>query len=494
MRPKPSEDQRPSEGSAFGHLSPEQQLAHLNALVACSHDAIFTTDLSGTILSWNPASERIYGYTAEEMIGSSITKVLPPERRDELREIIQAIVTGSTPESFETRRIRKDGVAIDVYVTVSPVRSASGQLLGVSTIARDITGRKSAEAALAQKQRELQDYFENAVIGLHWVGGDGTILWANKAEMDLLGYQAQEYIGHHIAEFHADAQTIDDILCRLTKNEKLHGYEARLRCKDGSIKHVLISSSVLWENGRFVHTRCFTVDVSERKLAEEALRRTEKLAASGQLAASMAHEINNPLEAVMNLLFLAKSYQTEGQQYEFLSMAESELKRVAYISRRSLAFFKEGPERKNLELDRVVTDVVSIYQSRIQGRQIDVDCQLSPACVDGFEGELRQVISNLLLNAVDASKLGGKITIRVHRRGGKAVCLIADRGCGISAGDQRRIFQPFFTTKQETGTGLGLWLSKELVKSHGGSLRFKSWDSSRNAGTGTVFRFTVPAC
>ena len=136
----------------------------------------------------------------------------------------------------------------------------------------EIVVRKRAEAALRRREKELADFVDNATIGLHWVDGNGTILWANKAELELLGYTHEEYIGHHVAEFYADADVITDILQRLTANEELHDYEARLRCKDGSIRYVHINSNVYWEDGKFVHTRCFTRDITERRIAEEALR------------------------------------------------------------------------------------------------------------------------------------------------------------------------------------------------------------------------------
>lgn len=125
-------------------------------------------------------------------------------------------------------------------------------------------------------QRELRDYFENASIGLHWVDANGIIIWANAAELALLGYDEKEYIGHHIAEFHADKDMIADILNRLKRNETLHSYEAQMLCRDGSTRYVSINSSVLWEGERFVHTRCFTIDITEQKLAEKALKESEE--------------------------------------------------------------------------------------------------------------------------------------------------------------------------------------------------------------------------
>ncbi|HEV3262610.1 MAG TPA: PAS domain S-box protein [Gemmataceae bacterium] len=140
---------------------------------------------------------------------------------------------------------------------------------------QEIEQRTQAEESLRRSERDLADFFENAAIGLHWVGPDGSILRANQAELDLLGYPREEYVGHHIAEFHADAEVISDILRQLQAGETLRDYAARLRCKDGSIKDVLIDSSVLWEEGRFIHTRCFTRDITERKRAGEALRESE---------------------------------------------------------------------------------------------------------------------------------------------------------------------------------------------------------------------------
>jgi PAS domain S-box-containing protein len=135
-----------------------------------------------------------------------------------------------------------------------------------------ITGALNTISSLDGRERELADFVENAVLSLHWVDGSGRILWANQAELDLLGYTREEYVGHLITEFHVDGPVIEDILARLHRNERINNREARMRAKDGSIKEVLISSSVLFEEGRFVHTRCFTRDITDRKIAERRLR------------------------------------------------------------------------------------------------------------------------------------------------------------------------------------------------------------------------------
>ena len=177
-------------------------------------------------------------------------------------------------------------------------------MIGVVLIFRDVTEQRQAEADLRASEQELADFFENATVGLHWVGPDGIILRANRAELDMLGYSREEYVGRPIADFHADQDVICDILNRLQGGEQLGDYPARLKCKDGAIKDVLIDSSVLWRGGEFVHTRCFTRDVTERKRAEDALRQSEQKAhfladASAALASVVDYE--STLQKVANL-------------------------------------------------------------------------------------------------------------------------------------------------------------------------------------------------
>jgi PAS domain S-box-containing protein len=253
----------------------------LSAIIESAEDAIVSKTLDGIITSWNKGAERIFGYTADEAIGQPVTMLIPADHQDEEPAILARLRRGERIEHYETIRVRKDGTLVDISLTVSPIRGPKGQIIGASKIARDISERKRAEEALRQSEQELADFFENAVVGLHWVGPDGTILRANRAELEMLGYSPEEYIGHHIAEFHADRRTISDILRRLQAGEVLQEYEARLRCKDGSVKHVLIDSSVMWKSGEFAHTRCFTRDISERKQAEEKLLERARLSALG---------------------------------------------------------------------------------------------------------------------------------------------------------------------------------------------------------------------
>jgi PAS domain S-box-containing protein len=256
--------------------------------------AIFATDIEGRVVSWNTGAERIFGYTEEEIMGQDGSIIFTPED----------IASGAPEQELRTAEregraederwhVRKDGSRFWASGIMTPLRDETGNLRGFVKVARDNTEGKQAQEALRQREEELTDFFENAALGLHWVGPDGTILRANRAELDLLGYTREEYIGHNIAEFHVDSNIINDILQRLTRNETLHSYEARLRCKDGSIRHVLISSNVRRDNGRFIHTRCFTRDITERKRFEDELReQTETLETVNRVGQLLTAELD----------------------------------------------------------------------------------------------------------------------------------------------------------------------------------------------------------
>jgi PAS domain S-box-containing protein len=476
---------------ALRQLGPEERAAHLASIIEHSTDAILSTSVDGTVLSWNESAQRTFGYTAEEMIGTDITTIIPWRPSNAPTATAYQLREGLAMGSFEAGCICKDGKAIDAQITVSPIYDKHRQLIGISILARDITQQKKMQRDLLEKQKEIEDYIENSVIGLHWVGPDGTILWANKAEMELLGYAPHEYIGQHIANFHVDGNAIDDILSRLNRNEMLHGYEARMKCKDGSIRHVLINSSVLREGDRFVHTRCFTLDVTEKKQAEDALRRAEKMAATGRLAATIAHEVNNPLEAVTNLIYLAEGAASLEEAKEFLKLAGPELARVAQLTKQTLGFFRDPTTPKVFDLSKLVAEVLTLYHSKIEGRNVTVQTELAPSLVRASEAEFRQVIANLLTNALDASDQGGRIRVRVRRKGGFVQLTFCDYGIGIPKRDRNQIYEPFFTTKGERGNGLGLWVSRGIVEKHAGKIIMRS--STTPGKSGTIFSIHLSA-
>jgi signal transduction histidine kinase len=226
--------------------------------------------------------------------------------------------------------------------------------------------------------------------------------------------------------------------------------------------------------------------------AQEALRRSEKLAVTGRLAASIAHEINNPLEAVTNLLYLIRLSPDCGQTSKYLTDAEQELARVAEIVKQALRFYREPHHPVETEVGAVLHSVLVLYNSRLASADIAVEVESlnSSATVLASPGELRQVMANLIGNAIDAMRHGGRLCIRVSTTNQRLRLTIADTGSGIPPALLPAIFEPFVTTKGETGTGLGLWVTGEIIRRNGWTIRVRS--RSGAARSGTAFSITMP--
>lgn len=237
-------------------------------------------------------------------------------------------------------------------------------------------------------------------------------------------------------------------------------------------------------------------DVTDRKLAEYALRTAEKIAATGKLANAIAHEINNPLEALTNLLYLAQSVPDLETVHSYLDRANEELARISRITKQSLSFHRDTQNAIPIDLGGLMSEVVSLYDKWAATRRVRLvlDRRNVPE-VHGFPGQLTQVFGNLIRNATEASPSGSEVLIRVRHavRGGHegAKVTIRDRGAGIPPSVQRQIFDPFFTTKELKGSGLGLWVSRTLIMNHSGNIRFRS--SNTQGKSGTTFQVFVPA-
>ncbi|MEO6965095.1 MAG: ATP-binding protein [Acidobacteriaceae bacterium] len=231
----------------------------------------------------------------------------------------------------------------------------------------------------------------------------------------------------------------------------------------------------------------FSLDITQRVMTEDALIRSEKLAAAGRLAASIAHEINNPLESLTNLVYLAQTESEMGRIREILAMAEEELIRVSAVARTSLGFYRERTTAVRFDISTTVKEVLELFRKQIAAGGVQVRPELiaENAEVEGWPGEIKQTISNLLLNALHASGPSATIRIRVKRVRDRVQLVIADGGHGIGPTHLAHIFEPFYSTKKDSGTGLGLWVTRQIVEKHGGSIRVRSnIDTWRH---GTVF-------
>jgi len=236
-------------------------------------------------------------------------------------------------------------------------------------------------------------------------------------------------------------------------------------------------------------------DITERKMAEETIRRAEKLATAGELGATIAHEMNNPLAAVTNLVYLIrKNKSLDEKARKQLELLDQELGRMAHMTRRTLGFYRDTSSPVPADMSQIMDEVLELYARKLHSKAIKIQKEYQAhAEVTVFPGEIRKVFSNLIANAIDAIKGHGVITIRVrtshswnHSGLLGARVTVADSGTGITAADKRRIFEPFYTTKKETGTGLGLWLSKDIVQKHGGSI------SVHSKPNGAVFSVFIP--
>jgi PAS domain S-box-containing protein len=268
-----------------------EALARLNAFLDNAPLGIAFFDPELRYERINPFLAKANNKPVSEHIGRTLSEILP----DFPSEILEAYRRVASPNGTSfTGQVQRTGAYAPGetqvwHVTAFPVRQVDGHNLGAGVVAQDVTDRLRAEEDLRRSERNLSDFFENANVGLHWVGPDGIILRANKAELDMLGYTRDEYVGRLIADFHEDQETICDILARLGRGDRLNNYPARLRCKDGTIRDVLISSSVLFEDGRFVHSRCFTRDVTEvKRAADELAEQARASSLRADVAAALA--------------------------------------------------------------------------------------------------------------------------------------------------------------------------------------------------------------
>lgn len=464
------------------------------------------------IIDANPAMTTLLGFPYTNLIGKTLWDIGLFADRAATMDVFQALQEHTTIHSPHAVLPTYDGQQRDVEC-ISTIYNVHDQQI-VQCNLRDITQRVQAEALLRQREQELTDFFENATIGLHWVGPDGRILWANRAELELLGYTPEEYLGHHIAEFHADPEVIHDILARLNHGEDVHNYEARLMRKDGTIRYVLISSNVYWEDDHFIHTRCFTRDITDRKLAEqereELLAREQAARREAQEAVHMrnvflsiaAHELRTPLTSLLG-------------HAQLLQRRIARERTITPTGMRAIGVIAEQAQRLNklilalldisrietgqLSLERGPLDLGALVQRVVEETQLTlahhhIDCQLpsGPLMMDGDALRLEQVVQNLLTNAVKYSPEGGSIVVHLEQQAAHVCLQVRDSGIGIPAVDQAHLFQQFYrgsNTDLHTsgGLGIGLYTVKEIVTLHGGTITVDSQE-----GVGSTFTVRLP--
>lgn len=468
---------------------------HLAAIVDSSDDPIISKDLDGIITSWNQAATRVFGYQPDEIIGRSILQLIPPELHHEEDEILRKLRAGERIEHYETVRVGKNGEQIAVSVTISPIKDETGRVIGGSKIARDISARKKNDE-LRFRLAAIVDTADDAIISKDL---NGVVTSWNEGAHRMFGYTAEEMIGVSILRLIPEELQYEEeqILRTLRAGDRIDHYETTRRKKNGESLEVSITiSPIKDESGHVIGASKIARDISDRKRVERLLIQSEKIAATGRMAATVAHEINNPLESVINLIYLARQNTSEeGKVHKFLLTAEQELERVSHIARQTLGYYRDTGSATEVYLHDLVQNVLTVYHAKLISASIAVDTRFNDLQkISVSKGEMLQVFSNIIANAVDAMPGGGVLTISIRKMlsttGDGIQAVIHDSGTGIRAEHLEKVFEPFFTTKTNTGTGIGLWVAKQLVTRRGGQISIAS--STEKGDSGTTITIFIP--
>jgi PAS domain S-box-containing protein len=406
---------------------------------------------------------------------------------------MRRVTQGEPVEHFETKRLSKGGQYIDVALTISPLRNTSGIVTGASQIARDISERRRTEETRI-RLAAIVESSDDAIISKDL---DGIITSWNSGARRLFGYEADEIVGHSVMrliprELHSEEPMI---LARLRAGQRVDHYESKRRRKNGELIDVSLTISPIKDsNGKIVGASKIARDITERKRSEAALIEKEKLAATGRMAAAIAHEVNNPLESIMNLAYLLThdpGMSAKAKYYSDLLLQEVE--RASEITRRTLSFYRSPSLPGEVDLSHLLDSILRSKRQRVGEKGITIETSIrGEGKVWGLTGELGQVLSNLLENAIDAVAQNGRIVVRTRDLNASNTVLISicDNGSGMSEETVERMFEPFFTTKNSRGSGLGLWVTRGIVEKHAGSIRVRTSQSGKRHGT--IFSVTLP--
>jgi PAS domain S-box-containing protein len=314
----------------------------------------------------------------------------------------------------------------------------------------------------------------------------------NQAACRMFGYAADEMIGQSILRLIPKELQYEEveILRKLRAGERIEHYETTRARKNGETIQVSVTISPIRDgSGRIIGASKIVRDISERKRLERLLIQSEKLAATGRMAAAIAHEINNPLESLMNLVFLARQNSPpEGKAHHYLLTAEGELERVSHIARQTLGYYRDTGTPVETHLHEILDNVLTVYHAKLLATGIAVDTRYNDLQkIVVSRGEMIQVFSNIIANAVDAMPHGGTLHISTRQATGSTgegiQIVFRDGGSGIKLEHLERIYEPFFSTKGDLGTGIGLWVAKQLVEKRGGQIAIASHTEPGKSGT-----------
>ena len=385
---------------------------------------------------------------------------------------------------------------VPVLINANLQLAQTGEPCAIRMTLFEASERRSYEAELlrsrnrAERMAEVVQHTTDAIIALT---PDGVIQSWNTGAEQMFGFSYVEVIGHYLAEVifpEARRREITEALALLRQGMDVTTDTIGARKGGQEIQLSVNLTPHMEAPGTLVGFSAIIRDVSSRNQTEKALLQSEKLASVGRLASSIAHEINNPLESITNLLYILDAMATDPEMKQFVNTAQDEVARVSQIATHTLRFHRQSTKQTSLDVGELFNSILALYRARLLNSGITATIDRSDTnplfC---FEGELRQILASLVGNAFDAMRRGGRLRLRsrqvtLWKTGTKGIRLtIADSGTGISAEIQSRIFEPFFSTKGIGGTGLGLWITQELLEKNRGSIRVRSRIHPESSGT-----------
>ena len=487
----------------------EETHSQLAAIVESSADAIIGKTLDGIITSWNSGAERIYGYTSKELVGRSISILTPPDRPDEALQILKKVKRGDRIDNYETVRLRKDGKQIDVSLTISPIMDAAGKIIGASTIARDITGRKRADKTLKESEHALRERVKEL-----------SCLYSLAKLIERPGISLEEIL-EGIVKLLPPAWLYTEITsARIILNGQTYstpnfrdGGQRQIANivineeQRGVVEVVYLEKKPELDEGPFLREERNLIEaiarevalIVERKQTEEdkeklqdQLRHADRLATIGQLSAGIAHELNEPIGSILGFAQLIKKYPelSEKAIQDIEKITKASLHAREVVKKLMLFARQMPPQKTRVNLNHVIEEGLYFLESRCVKEGIKVVRAFSPKLPEiiADQAQMTQVLVNIVVNAIQAMPDGGKLTIRTNASDRFISLTVEDTGVGMSDKVVKQIFLPFFTTKDVgQGTGLGLPVVHGIVTSHSGSINVDS-----KVGQGTKFEVQLP--
>jgi PAS domain S-box-containing protein len=476
-----------------------------SAVVESSNDAIITKALDGTITAWNGAAERLFGYTSAEAVGQHIDIIVPPDRRAEVDDILDRVRKGERIQQYETSRMHKDGRNVEISLSVSPIRSVSGEIVGASKTARDVTESNRTLKALTGEVEERQRIFETSHDLILVTDTAGNFIQVSPSATTILGYEPAEMIGHSAVEFiHPDdLENTRSEMRTARRGLSKRSFETRYISKDG--KAVALNWSGTWSEPVRRH---FFIgrDLTEKQAAEAQLRHVQKMDAIGQLTGGVAHDFNNILTVITGTIgILEEAVAGQPELVAIAKLIDEAAERGASLTKHLLAFARKQPlQPREIDVNSLVLEAAKLLHPTL-GEHVEIKPLLADdawtALVD--PSQLTTAVLNLALNARDAMPHGGKLALETNNvfldenyasmhsevtPGNYVMVAVSDTGTGIPAALLERVFDPFFTTKEVgKGTGLGLSMVFGFVKQSGGHIKIYSEE-----GHGTSVKMYLP--